>query len=358
MDGRTPLHKASLHGRAEVVQALLAAGADVHVQAKDDWTALHEASSIGSTAVVEMLLAAGGNVHTQANDGQTALHMAYWLGKVCLTEALLAAGADINATDHDGWTPLHHTVSHGHTPAVAAILRHGAHPAPLCCTGETPLCIAVKLGHRDIIDLLPPDHPPNAVSTPALEAVKRHRVALLDHDQVRPFLHTPDATSGDRVLHVAARRADLPSVVALLRRHVDVRSANIVDETPLACAVSWYDKRLSAARDLAGVMAGRPDLHLRAVAEGRRPPPPRADGLKPGGVSDTMRRQLHDWRAVVVVLLHGGALTKGLPRRSVRLCARVVASFPSLGPRHAVRMLLTRGLESKPVDAVLVEGLE
>ena len=301
------------------------------------------------------LLAAGANVHIQETAGWTALHAVASGGSVEVVKALLAGGADLNLTDHDGWTPLHLAVSRGCTPFVETFLREGARPAPLCCTGETPLCIAVKLGHGDIMDLLPPDHPPNAVSTPALEAVKRKRITLLDHDRVRPFLHDPDRTTGDRVLHVAARRADLPSVVALLRRHVDVQSANIDDETPLACAVSWYNKKLSAARDLAGVMAGRPDLHLRVVAEGRRPPPPRPDGLTPGGVSDALRRQLHDWRAMVVVLLHGGARTQGLHRRSVRLCARVVATFPSLGPRHAVRMLLTRGLEPKPGDAVAVE---
>jgi len=206
--------------------------------------------------------------------------------------------------------------------------------------------------------LLPPDHPADAVSTPALEAVKGQRIGLLDHSRVRPFLHTPDRTSGDGVLHVAARRAHLPSVVALLRRDVDVRSTNVEDETPLACALSWYLKKLSAARDLAGVMAGRPDTHLRVVAEGRRPPPPRPDGLRPGAVSDALRRQVHDWRAMVVVLFHGGAVTTGLGRGSVRLCARVVASFPSLGPRQAVRLLCTRRLRRKPADEVVVEELE
>ena len=104
------------------------------------------------------------------------------------------------------------------------------------------------------------------MSTPALEAFKRKRVTLLDNDRVRPFLYNADRTSRDRVLHVAARRADATTVVALLHPHANVRSAIIADETPLARALSWYARKLSAARDLAGVMAVRPDLHLRAVA--------------------------------------------------------------------------------------------
>ena len=357
-DGRTALHKAGRRGSAVAVKALLAAGAAVDVRANDGRTALHEAGSRGSADTVKALLAAGADIDVPAYDGRTALHNAGQVGSVGVVMALLAAGAEMNAADDDGWTPLHHAVSRGHTSTTSVILRGGADPAPVCCTGETPLCIAVKLGHRHIMALLPPDHPPNAVSTPALEAVKSRRIALLDDSRVRPFLHTPDRTSGDGVLHVAARRAHLPSVVALLRRHVDVRHTNIEDETPLACALSWYLKKLSAARDLAGIMVGRPDIQLRVVAEGLRPPRPRPDGLRPGAVSDALRRRVYEWRAMVVVLFHGGALTTGLGRGGVRLCTRVVASFPSLGPRQAVRLLCTRGLRPKPADAVVVEELE
>jgi len=342
------------------VDALLAAGADVHAKDDGGWTALHSAGRSGRAEAVDTLLAAGADVHVKDNGGSTALHAACKAGCTRAVDAMAAGRADLDATNNDGWEPLHFAVSKGHTPVVAALLRLGADPTPVCCTGETPLCIAVMLGHREIIDLLPPTHPTNAVSTPALEAVKRRRVDLLDNDRVRPSLHDPDRTTRDRVLHVAARRADATTVGALLRRHVDAQSVNIADETPLGSAVSWYEKKLSAARDLAGVMAGRPDLHLRAVAEGRRPPPPRRDGLTPGAVSDAMRRQLRDWRLVIVMLLHGGAVTKGLCQSSVKLCARVVASFPSLGPRQAVRLLCTRQLpfKAKAGEAEVVEELQ
>ena len=357
--GSTALHTAGGSGRAEAVGALLTAGADVPTKNIGGWTALHKAGGSGSAEAVDALLEAGADVHAKDNDGSIALHKACQNGHTQAAESMAAARADLNATDNDGWTSLHFAVSRGHTHTVAALLRLGADPTPVCCTGETPLCIAVMLGHRKIINLLPPTHPTNAVSTPALEAVKRQRVDLLDNDRVRPSLHDPDRTSRDRVLHVAARRADVTTVGALLHRHVDVRSVNIADETPLASAISWYAKKLSAARDLAGIMVGRPDLHLRAVAEGRRPPPPRRDGLAPGAVSEAMHRQLHEWRLVMVMLLHAGAVTTGLCQSSVTLCARVVASFPSLGPQQAVRLLCTRRLTSKAKagDAEVLEEL-
>jgi len=322
----------------------------VHAKAKDGWTALHWAGRSGRAEAIDALLAAGADVHAKTNEGSTALHWAVRARRAPVAasvESLAAAGADMNATDPDGWTALHFAVSKGHTSIVPALLRLGADATPVCCAGETPLCIAVALGHREIMDLLPPTHPANAVSTPALEAVKRQRVNLLDNDRVRPSLHDADRTSKDRVLHVAARRADATTVVALLRRHADVGSVNIADETPLASALSWYAKKLSAARDLAGIMVGRPDLHLRAVAEGRRPPPPRRDGLTPGAVTASMRVQLEGWQRVVIALLHGGAVTKGLGRDGAALVGRVVANFPSLGPRQAVRLLCTRRLKAE-----------
>jgi len=343
----TALHTAGRSGSAEAVDALLAAGADVHAMDDGGSSALHTAGGSGSAEAVDALLAAGADVHAKDNDGSTALHKACQSGHTQAAESMAAARTDLNATDNDGWTALHFAVSRGHTHNVAALLCLCADPTPVCCTSETPLCIAVMLGYRQIINLLPPTHPTNAVSTPALEAVKRRRVDLLDNDRVRPSLHDADRTSKDRVLHVAARRADATTVVALLRRHADVRSVNIADETPLASALSWYAKKLSAARDLAGIMVGRPDLHLRAVAEGRRPPPPRRDGLTPGAVSAAMRTQLDGWQRVVIALLHAGAVTTGLGRDGAAVCARVVANFPSLGPRQALRLLCTRRLKAK-----------
>jgi len=356
-DDVTVLHWAGRSGRAASVMELVASAADVEAKDSRGRVALHWAVQSGAVEAVDALLVAGADVQAKDYNRSFALHWAARSGSTEAVEKLVKAGADVNAVNQDGWTPLHEAVTHGQTRTVGALLSHDCSAAPVSYAGMTPLCLAVALGHRDIIDLLPPDHPPDADSSPALEAIMHQRVELLDTPQVRPFLHTCDRETGDSLLHVAARRADLTSVVALLRFDADVRRINVADETPLASALLWYIKKLSSARDLARVMAGRPDLHLRAVAEGRRPPPPLSKGLTPGAVSDTVRRQLYAWRSMVVVLLRGGAITKGLTRESVHLCARVVASFPSLGPRHAVRLVM-RGRGPKPGDPVVLEELD
>jgi len=72
-----------------------------------------------------------------------------------------------------------------------------------------------------------------------------------------------------------------------------------------------------------------------------------------------MRQQLDGWRLVVIVLLHAGAVTTWLGRHGVALCVRVVATFPSLGSRRAVRLLCMRRLkaESEAQRAAAIEEL-
>eukprot|EP00168_Porphyra_purpurea_P008994 TRINITY_DN217_c0_g1_i4.p2 TRINITY_DN217_c0_g1~~TRINITY_DN217_c0_g1_i4.p2 ORF type:complete len:407 (-),score=128.62 TRINITY_DN217_c0_g1_i4:206-1426(-) len=357
--GRFALHWAGLSGCAEAVQALLAAGADVHAKNNDGRTALHEAGRERGAEALRALLAAGANVHVITNNDRTALHFVAWNDGSKAVEVVLEAGADVHIIDQDGWSPLHCAVSRGNTFMVAALLHRGAHPTATILLGVTPLCMAVTLGHRAIMDLLPAEHPPDATSTPALEAVRYTRLGMLDHAKVRPFLHTADKDAGDRVLHIASRRANRRAVVALLRRGADARRPNAVDETPLAAALKWLTDLLARRRAAAALNPDtRPDIPLRVVATGhvvRR----RRGAEERATVSDADRECLDDWRVVVLALLCGGADTLGMSSSAVALCARVVASVPWLGPRQAARLAATRRIKPPALDAaVVIEELD
>ena len=65
IDGnKATLHRASLHGHADVVRVLLAAGADVTTKDQTGYTALHRASENGHAKIVQVLLDAGADVTT------------------------------------------------------------------------------------------------------------------------------------------------------------------------------------------------------------------------------------------------------------------------------------------------------
>jgi len=75
----------------DVVQALLAAHADVNSRSSDDYAPLTIASAKGRADLVRLLLTAKADVNAVENDGTTALMAASANGHPEVVQALLAA---------------------------------------------------------------------------------------------------------------------------------------------------------------------------------------------------------------------------------------------------------------------------
>ena len=89
--GRTPLLLAAEAGRAEIVDALVAAGAKLNVFNRDGMTPLQVACLEGFHAVVEKLIAAGANVNAPSREGDTPLLIAARKEHTKVMATLLAA---------------------------------------------------------------------------------------------------------------------------------------------------------------------------------------------------------------------------------------------------------------------------
>jgi ankyrin repeat protein len=76
LEGVTPLHEAAWEGRKEVVELLIAQGADVNAKSFLGYTPLHQAAVFGQKKVVELLITKGADVNAKANDGKTPLNWA------------------------------------------------------------------------------------------------------------------------------------------------------------------------------------------------------------------------------------------------------------------------------------------
>ena len=92
----TPLHFAALKDHKEIVELLIAAGADVNAKNKNGYTPLDMADDVeGIAALLRKHGGKHGTIHGAAAGGDTEG-----------VKEFLAAGTDVNAKDYFGDTPL------------------------------------------------------------------------------------------------------------------------------------------------------------------------------------------------------------------------------------------------------------
>ena len=126
----TPLHLASLslQNSAEVIERLIAAGADKEATNQRRYTPLHLAIVNDQSACVAQLLKLGANVKAATSKKFTPLHVAaqYRKSSTDIVEHLLQAGADIEARSEAGSSPLLVAVFNDNITCVIHLLEHGA----------------------------------------------------------------------------------------------------------------------------------------------------------------------------------------------------------------------------------------
>ncbi|MEO6286989.1 MAG: ankyrin repeat domain-containing protein [Dyadobacter sp.] len=118
-----PIVIAAYKGYNQILQSLLAAGADVRaVDPGMKATALHAAAYAGRTEAAKLLIQYHIDINKQGPyNGYTALHDAIWQGNVEIVKVLLAAGADLNLLSNDGKSALDFARSKGRKEIVGLI---------------------------------------------------------------------------------------------------------------------------------------------------------------------------------------------------------------------------------------------
>ena len=135
--GSTSLHRAALAGREDVVEFLIAKGADIDVRNKRGETPLHCAAA--HLSVTALLFASGAKVNAKTDAGYTALHFAVSANRVKVVALLIENGADVNAQEYQGQTPLHLAFMKGHDSIKNILLTSGANVKLRDRVGYTPV---------------------------------------------------------------------------------------------------------------------------------------------------------------------------------------------------------------------------
>ncbi|KFB47636.1 AGAP001673-PA-like protein [Anopheles sinensis] len=169
-DGFTPLHLAVIQGNLQLVNLLLANGADVNALDNEGHSVVHWATVCGEVDALRAVLAAGADVSTPDINGGSPLHYAAQMcganyeGKTARASAKLALeilntllnhpDTTVEVEDKDGRQPLLWAASAGSAKAVLALIKAGAHVESADKDGLTALHCAASRGHTECIDSL------------------------------------------------------------------------------------------------------------------------------------------------------------------------------------------------------------
>ncbi|KAL9118382.1 MAG: hypothetical protein Q9187_005073 [Circinaria calcarea] len=125
--GTSALLEASRTADPTCVKLLLEAGADPSLVDNYGGNALHFATRFQDKKwVIEALVAAGVNLHKQDIYGSTSLTIAAYSNRTVTAGTLLNLGANMNSTDHEGCTPLHESLFHNSDNVTQLLVRRGA----------------------------------------------------------------------------------------------------------------------------------------------------------------------------------------------------------------------------------------
>jgi ankyrin repeat protein len=151
-EGYSPLILAIANNHIDAVVELQEAGADMNASRSNlglGLSPLSTAASIGNPEMVNLVLALGADPSAVDDGGWYPLHFAIEGGpeKENVLDALLEAGADVNTPSQSVLRPLDVAARKGYAGAIRKLLEHGADPNSSISSIDPPLFYATQSGN-------------------------------------------------------------------------------------------------------------------------------------------------------------------------------------------------------------------
>ncbi|XP_074029329.1 uncharacterized protein isoform X1 [Leptinotarsa decemlineata] len=220
----TPLQIAAEGGHAEVVKALVRAGANITDENRAGFTAVHLAAQYGHMQVLEVLRSSNSLRIISKKLGVTPLHVAAYFGQADTVRELLTHvpgtvksdppnGASLVPTlgNESGMTPLHLASFSGNENVVRLLLNSAGVQVDAATheNGYNSMHLACYGGHSTVVGLL----------------LSRSAELLQSHDK-----------HGKTGLHIAAQHGHYQMVEVLLGQGAEINAPDKNGWTPLHCA--------------------------------------------------------------------------------------------------------------------------
>ncbi len=227
-------------GDAKGLKQYLDSDTDINIPDENGFAPLHYAIQIRRSDIVDILLASGANVNQSTLEGDTPLHFSVAQNKELFTEKLLTAGADPNAVNKNRETPLGLAVI-ANSPSVSLLLDNGAVPNDDTCPGDGYLFCAARsgcvvmleelvLGLEDLNRLSP-----QGISALQYAVHNRHLEAVCVLLESGADLNVRDKR-GWTPLHQAVRTSSSEIVRVLAENGADLEIRDNSGHTPLLAA--------------------------------------------------------------------------------------------------------------------------
>jgi len=154
----SPLHRAAIDNKLDILRLLISRGVNVDVIDLKEKTPLHYAAEAGNTKAVEILLGNGAYIDRLAAYWIAPLYLAVQLGHTDVVEVLTSRGADVVRRSNE-WkdnTLLHQALlaPQNRAACLELLLLAGAPPDTADKQGNTALHIASMRGQVDCVKML------------------------------------------------------------------------------------------------------------------------------------------------------------------------------------------------------------
>lgn len=231
-DGHTLLSHFTEHANIPMMEAVLAAGADVDRENGLGKLPLQVAVIKQNKEAIETLFRHGASVDKRDSDGSTALHEAVKKGDLPLVKYLLTerrASAEIQ--DNYGVTPFLDAAYEGEGEIIQVLCEHGADPKKLDSDGLNALMNAALLGHSHLIkpllalslDIDGQDHKGESA---LIRAINTKQAYFASELLTRGASPSQADDKGKTPLMYAALNGMTDTVVTLIKAGADIHATN------------------------------------------------------------------------------------------------------------------------------------